>query len=93
MGIRDATLGEAARLMEGNEEAKRDVMQIMSSKRFKDLVALALKEGYTAEEKAAGLAALAAMILYDDPKRQAKYVKLYFFDPEKQRAPEDHEPW
>jgi hypothetical protein len=33
------------------------------------------------------------MVVYDDPKRQAQYVKAYFFDRINKPAPGDDEPW
>lgn len=74
-------------------DVKAKVNQMMGTRRFRDLVELAKAEGYTKDDSYAAAAALSAMVVYDDPKRQAQYVKAYFLDRNNGPAPGDDEPW
>lgn len=85
------SMSEVFGITEG-PDVQSKIRSMMATSRFKDLVKLALSEGWTKDEKTASLAALAAMIVHDDPRKQANYVKMYFFNNDRPALGDD-EPW
>lgn len=61
-------------------DVKSELNAMMTTKRFSELVALAKAEKWTDDDRMAAFAVLSAMIVYNEPQRQAKYVKAYLSD-------------